>query len=295
MIRKYTPKKYESVNVMCDYLKLPFWNIEISYMDKNSIPFIYGITEKGVDFVMLGNNGGRHDDTICKNIKKLVSYGLSINRSDYLCGRIWFIHSADEEIPFGLITLWDNEAPKGYSDGKHIQIIKDLLMDKKINVSEFEIITQTKKINDLSVYTIPIEDYIRLRLNKTKDIPLAYEMQQKKRQRGSSYKREWDAFDYKDQGVGSLGYHLTAYMDENKNKKNKYKMSKKLINESKLAQLVYECTMEYINSTPELKKKLQEKKKKNKKALMESKQKSQGITYNMLFEMVKRTVKTLLK
>lgn len=295
MIRKYTPKKSESVNVMCDYLKLPFWNIEISYMDKNCIPFIYGITEKGVDFVMLGKNGGRHDDTICNNIKKLVSYGLSINRSDYLCGRIWFIHSADEEIPFGLITLWDNEAPKGYSDGKHIQIIKNLLMDKKINVSEFEIITQTKNINDLSVYTIPIEDYIRLRLNKTKDIPLAYEMQQKKRQSGSSHKREWDAFDYKNQGLGSLGYHLTAYMDENKSNKTKNKMNKKIIDENKLSQIVYECAMEYINNTPELKKKLQEKKEAQKKALKESKQKTQQITYEMLFEMVKSTVKNLLK
>ena len=40
--------------------------------------------------------------------------------------------------------------------------------------------------------------------------------QEKIAQNGNSDK--YDAFDYKGKGVGRLGYHLTAYMDENNKK-----------------------------------------------------------------------------
>lgn len=72
------------------------------------------------------------------------------------------------------------------------------------------------------------------------------------------------------------------------------KNTKKILDESKLEQLVYECAMTYIKSTPELRKKLLEKKETAKKQKT-NESKKQQITYKMLFEMVKNSVKSLLK
>lgn len=130
-----------------------------------------------------------------------------------------------------------------------------------------EIITEY----NYDIYSISVDEYISLNLQSTRKIHTEYERQEKIAQKGSSEK--YDAFDYKGNGVGRLGYHLTAYMDENNKNKNNTKMDKKIINEKKLSQLVYECTMAYINSTPELKKMLQERRDRKRKELLESKKK----------------------
>lgn len=294
MIRKFTPDKNKKVSVEGDYLMLPFWRVETIFTSKRCLPFIYGITESGKKFVLVGERGGTHNGIISDNREHLHSLGLSLNRNDYLCGRIWYLNSLSREVPDGLITLWDNECPDGYSNGPQMAIIKELLNGKKINVSGFEIITMDKDGDDYNVYTIPIEEYIKERISNTNEIPDAYKRQEKRHKRSHGYMKHWDEFDYKNQGVGSLGYHLTAYMDENNCKKKQNKM-KKILDEEKLTALVYECAMEYIKKSPELRKRLMEKREENKKVVKESKGNVKQITYDMLFEMVKESVKRLLK
>ena len=287
MIRKFPYKERVPMFVECDSIKLPFWNVTMDYNDNSSVPFLFGKDKNGKGFVLVGKKGGAHNELICDN-KKLLKH-ISMNRYDYLLGRIWFIYSLVEGAPLGLITIWDGECPSGYSSSNSFNEIKNLLREKKIDISEFEIITEY----NYDIYSISVDEYISLNLQNTIKIHTEYERQEKIAQKGSSDK--YNAFDYKGNGVGRLGYHLTAYMDENNKNKNNTKMDKKIINEKKLSQLVYECTMAYINSTPELKKMLQERREKKRKELLESKKRQIGVTNEMLFEMVKKTVKSLLK
>lgn len=287
MIRKFPYKERVPMFVECDSIKLPFWNITMDYNSNSSVPFLYGKDKNGKSFVLVGKKGGAHNELIWDN-KKILKH-ISMNRYDYLLGRIWFIYSLVEGAPLGLITIWDGECPLEYSSSNTFNEIKNLLKEKKIDISKFEIITEY----NYDIYSISVDEYISLNLQNTRKIHTEYERQEKIAQKGNSDK--YDAFDYKGKGVGRLGYHLTAYMDENNDKKNNTKMKKRILDENKLAQLVYECTMEYINKTPELKKKLQEKREMRKRALAESKQKQLSVTYEMLFEMVKKSVKKLMK
>lgn len=293
MIKSLKNKKGSYVFILCDVVKIPQWGINMDYTTEHSIPFLFGKDRQNKEFVILGKKGGAHNDLIWSN-RKVLSKKSSLERSDYLLGRIWFVYSYDEEVPLGLVTFWEGECSFDYTNAKTIKTLASLLKEKRIDISEFDISIESKD----GGYFIPVNEYISLGLSNTHEIPAAYERQKRKKQSISSHISDrWKDWDIYNNGTGYLGYHLMTRVEENNTKKNikEMKKSPRILNENQLAQLVYECTMEYINSTPELNRKLQEKKQKNKKALMESKQKSQGITYNMLFEMVKRTVKTLLK
>lgn len=63
--------------------------------------------------------------------------------------------------------------------------------------------------------------------------------------------------------------------------------NKKMLSESKLENLIYECAMAYIKSDPKLVKKLNEKR----NSIKESKSKNINVSHKMLFEMVKQSVK----
>lgn len=285
MIRKFP---YEGeMYAECDSIRLPFWNVSMVYTDRNSIPFLFGKDKEGKWFVLLGKKGGAHNELIWDNVKTLK--GFSMDRRNYLLGRLWIVYSLIEGAPFGIVTVWDGDCPIGYSDSKSFGKIKSLLKEKNIDISEFEIINEY----DRDIYSVPVDEYISLNLQSTQKLHAAYERQQKITQKGGRDK--FDAFDYKGNGVGRLGYHLTAYMDENKTNKNNTKMDKRILDEKKLEQLVYECTMDYINSTPELKKRILERREMKRKSLAESKRRQVGVTYDMLFEMVKKTVKTMMK
>ena len=157
------------------------------YKSKNCIPFLYCKGRTGKDFVFLGKRGSTHAEALWENRKKLNFWGFSLIYGDYLCGRIWCVNSLVKDAPLGLITVWEESCKAGYvADAETMRAVWEKFKKSGINIDNFEIISQKKDENDPAVYSIPVSDYIRLRLSSTNDIEAAYEVQQRKRKHSTS-------------------------------------------------------------------------------------------------------------
>jgi len=246
MIRKFDTDEYDngfvlfgSVKVEGDILKLPFWGVDMIYTNRNCIPFLYCEGKTGKDFVFLGKKGGSHADALWDNRKEINFWGFSLLNKDYLCGRIWIIKSKKKGAPAGLITVWDQYCKAGYTvNPKTIGAVLGKFKKSGINIDNFEIITQKKDENDPAVYSIPVSDYIRLRLTDTSEIPAAYESEKRKVHNGGIRP---DLMQFANPWVSpELGRKLTTTWGDGK------VINKPVLNENEFVEMVKAMVVESI-------------------------------------------------
>lgn len=247
MIRKFDTKEYGgglgafgAVDVEGDIIKLPFWGINMIYTSKNCIPFLYRKGRTGKDFVFLGKRGSSHADALWENRKELNFWGFSLIHGDYLCGRIWCVNSLAEDAPLGLITVWDENCKAGYvADAETMRVVSEKFKENSINISDFEIITQNRNENDPAVYSVPLSDYIRLRLSGTNELARAYESQERKRRSGGGMRP--DLMQFANPWVSpELGRKLTTTWGDGK------VINKPVLNENEFVEMVKAMVVESI-------------------------------------------------
>lgn len=203
MITKYKIKDYPEAHVECDDLNLPFYNFNEWFQNKSSIPFIYGEKDDGNDFVLLGNWGGTHSEIFSDFRKELRDSGLP-TRYKALCARIFAYNSLDEDAPSGFLTAWVSEEPDGYSSSERLKRITELLAKNNFDISNVSIMVEYYSGNILEdigesrdgIYEVRVSDYITLGLSSFKEIPDAYERQERRRNSGGS-KSKWHELPYR--------------------------------------------------------------------------------------------------
>lgn len=247
MIERYYSADYdEKFYALCDEIELPFYGISGWFDQKYAIPFVFYYDNNMTPRVAVGDPGDAHSDVLSNVL------GNRLSRANILCGRYWDYRRIK------LLTIWEDDAPKELITAANFKIMSDLLKrESVINIYNSKLIFETNVDNsvkcwspkysnneDFFIYVIPVSEYISSNMSSFKDVVEAYEIQERKKAKSASFpKGKYDSYDYKNLGVGSLGYHLLAYMDENKN----------MINEGVLAnELPDDIRMSLLNNTTSL-------------------------------------------
>lgn len=246
MIERYYSADYDrKFYALCDEIELPFYGISGWYEQKCAIPFVFYYDDNGMmPKIAVGQPGETHSE--------VLSYLLSnkVSRVNSLCGRYWDYGSIK------LLTIWEDDAPRALITAQNFKIMGGLLKKERVNIFNSKLIFEANadtsvrcwfpkdRNDDYYIYVIPVSEYVSKGMSSFEDVVQEYEIQERKKAKSASFpKGKYDAYDYKNLGVGSLGYHLLAYMDENKN----------MINEGVLAnELPDDIRMSLLNNTTSL-------------------------------------------
>lgn len=237
MIERYYSGDYnDKFYALCDEMELPFYGISAWYEQKNATPFVFYHDANDNPMVEIGLNGETHSDILVSQLHN------NIQRSRTLCGRAW---------DFGrqkLLTIWEDDSPREFLTSQSFRDMCDLLKENGLDLYKSKLLfeanedasikcwTQKGQFYNYFIYVIPIQDYISKNMSSFEDVVKEYEIEKRKNAKMSSIpKGKYDAYDYKGMGVGSLGYHLLAYMDESKNKLNEGVLANELPDDVKMS------------------------------------------------------------
>ena len=238
MIKKLT---YETDKCLmdCDGLVIPSHNVRVLYNSENARPFIYFRPNANNDgpedgIVIVGENGSTHRNLVNMHLMEIKGKYQIKNEKELLRGRLWYNVNDFGEV----ITLWDKEyiGP----------ITSDLMRRVKNSMYEIEGID----IGDMwlsflcegsDYYMEQVDDYIFGGYSDKTDLIQALAKQEKIMKSGSGHSDKYSAWDYNNQGVGYLGYHLMTRQDESKN-------SKVLFSKSDIKQMVLECVRRILTT-----------------------------------------------
>lgn len=245
MIERYYSADYDGkFYALCDEIELPFYGISGWYQQKSAIPFVFYHDDQERPMVEVGLPGDTHSDILATQLHN------KIPRVRVLCGRFWDCGYQK------LLTIWEDDSPREFLTAQSFKTMCNLLKNNNLNLFKSKLIFEANEdlsircwfpkgqVDDYFIYAIPITEYISKGMSSFDDVVKQYEIDERKRAKSSSMpKGKYDAYDYKNMGVGSLGYHLLAYMDENKN----------MINEGVLAnELPEDIKMSILNNTTSL-------------------------------------------
>lgn len=245
MIERYYSGDYnDNFYALCDEIELPFYGISAWYEQKNATPFVFYHNANDNPMVEIGLNGDTHNEILAYQLHN------NVQRSKVLCGRAWNFNRQR------LLTIWEDDSPREFLTAQSFRDMCDLLKEKGLDLYKSKLLFEANEdtsircwfpkgqVDNYFIYVIPIQDYISKNMSSFEDVVKEYEIEKRKKAKMSSMpKGKYDAYDYKGMGVGSLGYHLLAYMDENKN----------TLNESILAnELPDDIRMSLLNNTTSL-------------------------------------------
>lgn len=244
MIERYYSADYnEKFYALCDEMELPFYGISAWYEQKYATPFVFYHDAKDRPMIEIGLHGDTHSDI-------LAQLHDNVPRGSTLCGRLWDFKTQR------LVTIWEDDSPREFLTAQSFKTMCNLLYNSGLDLYNAKLIFEANEDesirgwfpkgqkDDYYIYVIPIQDYISKNMSSLEDVVKAYEIEERKKRKSASMpKGKYDAYDYKNMGVGSLGYHLLAYMDEDKN----------MINEGILAnELPEDIKASILNNTTSL-------------------------------------------
>ena len=220
MIERFCSKDYKGrFTAICDAIYLPFWGIDEVFASQNALPFVLYFNHYGRPKLLIGNKGDGHYDIFEDNMMD------GVDRYDTLCGRVWL------EQPYNILTVWCDCRSEMLSYDK-FSIIANAFYEKEgIDIYNAKLVFEDDcedepfsfRHDDQTyyIYSISVEDYILLKMKSFKSVINEYnEKENKNKKFRSAPAGKWSEWDYKNQGVGYLGYHLMTRQDENKNSIN---------------------------------------------------------------------------
>ena len=225
---------------VCDELDLPFWKISCFFQSKNARPFVYYVDGYGNKRVAVGGKGDTHNDIFGDMID------LGVKRYDTLCGRIWNLKKK-------ILTVWDDSSIR-FLNSSTFSNMADLLSEEGFEILNANLIFEVNDDNTLKswtysndgfsfyIYSIPVEEFIRLKVSSFDEVVKLYEMQERKRSSASaslSHSLSWHS---------PKVNHFRYQSDENKSMENK-----NILNEGVLADnLPEDIKMSLLNNTTSL-------------------------------------------
>ena len=188
-----------------DVIRIPQENIFINYTNSYGVAFL--ITDDGVfdncattheeifrtDFYGLEDKEDGNEDLFYECMDDFLRYCF--------CGRVW---NKD-----GYVTTWQ------FPDVGHMKTTIDGFKENdNMDISKMTLITQDKD-NDV-IWLCPLDEWIYINPKNYNDVESAYKRQRSAHSNNNA--KKYDEFDMRDSngnlmGVGSLGYHLTAYQE----------------------------------------------------------------------------------
>ena len=252
MIERFCSKDYEncSFGAVCDEIYLPFWSIKGWYQDNNCFPFI-AYFDKHYIMVSIGGWGGTHAEV-------LDTLPKGIDRSNVLCGRYWMYEKTN------ILTIWDDSSSMFFDPQTFSEMIKkiekisdvDILNSKYIFEGNYENTQRSWGADDsvpYYIYSIPVKEYMSKKMSCPEDVINEYEIQEKKTSLSkNATASRWSNWDYKNQGVGYLGYHLMTRQDESKNMLNEGILYDKLPEDIKLSIINNETSLGNNPAIPDI-------------------------------------------
>lgn len=186
-----------------DCVKIPQENLYVNYTSNWGIAFL--ITEDGV----FDNCATTHSEIFRTDFYDLDDEGnedifeeaMSAFLNDCFCGRVWYKD--------GYITTWQ------FPDAKHMKIaINGFKENDDMDISNMILLTHDRA-NDV-IWMCPLDEWIYINPKNYNDVEAAYKRQQSAHSNNNA--KKYDEFDMRDSkgnlmGVGTLGYHLTAYQE----------------------------------------------------------------------------------
>lgn len=195
-------EKDQDSYVTGDYVKIPQENLYINYTSNCGIAFL--ITEDGI----FDNCATTHEEIFRTDFyvldddnEDMFSDAAADFLNDCFCGRVWYKD--------GYITTW------GFPDAKDMKIaVNGFKENDDMDISNMILLTHDRA-NDV-IWICPLNEWIMINPKNYSDAEAAYKRQQSSHSNNNAKKH--DEFDMRDSkgnlmGVGSLGYHLTAYQE----------------------------------------------------------------------------------
>lgn len=253
MIERFYSGEYnENFSAVCDEIYLPFWGINEWYESKKAYPFVAYIDEYGKISVAVGKKGWTHNDIFSDILD------LSVNRSKSLCGRFWNLSTKK------ILTIWD-DSPSFFLQSSTFSQIVDSLSEEGLSVYNANLIFEAYEDGELKawtygpsevgfyIYSIPVKDYVSKKMSSFSDVVKEYDIQERKKASlAGAPAGRWKNWDYKNQGVGYLGYHLMTRQDENKNMLNEGILYDKLPEDIKLSIINNETSLGNNPAIPDI-------------------------------------------
>lgn len=237
MIKKLTYDDDKCI-IDCDGIVIPSHGVRVLYNSNTAKPFIYfephsNNENSGEGIAIVGPNGSTHRGLVNQNMMLIKGKYQVKNEKELLRGRIW------ENInDFGdVITFWDEEYINPISSELINKVKEALIISDGIDIGDMWI---SFLCENCDFYFITVDDYIFGEYSDKTGLIPAYSKQQSIKKHGTVSSDKYKDWDYKNQGIGYLGYHLMTRQDEGKK-------TKIVLSESDIKEMVIECIKRILN------------------------------------------------
>lgn len=221
----------------CDGIIIPSHNVRVLYNSNTARPFVYfepnsNYDGQGAGVSIVGPKGSTHRYLVGQNMMLIRGKYQVKEEKKLLRGRIW-----ENVNDFGdMITIWDEFYGEPISSNLISRIKESFHINEGIEIDDMWLAFLCDK-NTCDYYLITVDDYIFGGYSDKKDLIAAFEKQSKMPSGPADKYKDWD---YKNQGVGYLGYHLMTRQDESK-------VKKMVFTESDIRHMVNECVKKILN------------------------------------------------